>query len=102
VRSATGGPARTIYNTATYAIKALRVATGTSLLLIIHNASTETSHNGLWKVNTDGTGLTRLNSEAAIIKDPAHEEMNFAGYLAGIWTNPGLTPHVMVHTTQWR
>ncbi len=27
--------------------------------------SIDTSHNGLWKVNTDGTGLTRLTNEAA-------------------------------------
>ncbi len=80
VRSATGGPAKTIFSTPTYGIIALRVATDTSLLLIINNANTETSHNGLWKVNTDGTGLTMLTSAAAIIKDPAHEGMSFAGH----------------------
>jgi len=78
VQAATGGPAKTIYRTQTYAITALRVATSTSLLLLI-TTDADTSHNGLWKVNTDGTGLTRLNSEAAIIKDPAFEEMSFAG-----------------------
>jgi len=80
VRSATGGPAKTIFSTPTYGIIALRVATDTSLLLIINNANTETSHNGLWKVNSDGTGLTMLTSAAAIIKDPAHEGMSFAGH----------------------
>jgi hypothetical protein len=79
VQSATGGPTKTIYSTPTYAIKALRVASSTNLLLIMHNANTETSHNGLWKVNTDGTGLTMLSSEAAIIKDAANEEVNFTG-----------------------
>jgi eukaryotic-like serine/threonine-protein kinase len=79
VQSATGGPAKTIFSTPTDAIKAFRVATGTNLLLIMHNASTQTSHNGLWKVNTDGTGLTMLSSEAAIIKDAANEEVNFIG-----------------------
>jgi eukaryotic-like serine/threonine-protein kinase len=79
VQSATGGPTKTIYSTPTYAIKALRFATGTSLLLIMHNASTETSHNGLWKVKTDGTGLTMLSSDAAILKDAANEEINFMG-----------------------
>jgi hypothetical protein len=78
VQAAMGGPAKTIYSTPTDAIKALRVASGTSLLLLITTDS-DTSHNGLWKVNTDGTGLTRLNSEATIIKDPAHEQMNFTG-----------------------
>ena len=80
VRSATGGPAKTIFSTPTYGIIALRVATDTSLLLIINNANTDTSHNGLWKVNSDGTGLTMLTSAAAFIKDPAHEGMSFAGH----------------------
>ncbi|MGZ3626414.1 MAG: TolB family protein [Ktedonobacteraceae bacterium] len=78
VQAATGGPATTIYRTQTYAITALRVATSTSLLLLV-TTDADTSHNGLWKVNTDGTGLTRLNNEAAIIKDPAYEEMGFTG-----------------------
>ena len=79
VQSATGGPAKTIFSMPTDAIIALRVATSTGLLLIMHNASKEASHNGIWKVNTDGTGLTMLSSEAAIIKDPANEEIDFAG-----------------------
>jgi eukaryotic-like serine/threonine-protein kinase len=83
-QSATGGQAKAIYSTPTYAIKALRVASGTRMLLIMHNASTETSHNGLWKMSTDGTGLTMLSSEAAIIKDAANEEMNFTGLFG--WT----------------
>lgn len=91
VQSAMGGPSKTIFSTPTYAIKALRVATSTSLLLIIHNASTEASHNGLWKMNTDGTGLTMLTSEAVIIKDPANEELNFRGLFGWnmdqLWAN---------------
>jgi hypothetical protein len=46
----------------------LRVASATTLLLVIHNmgvGSVDTSHNGLWKVNIDGIGLTRLTREAA-------------------------------------
>jgi eukaryotic-like serine/threonine-protein kinase len=38
------------------------------LLFVIDNTGVggiDTSHNGLWKVNTDGTGLTRLTSNAA-------------------------------------
>jgi len=78
VLSATGGPVKTIYSTPTDAIIALRAATSTSLLLIIHNASTDISHNGIWKMNTDGTGLTRLSSEADIIKDAVNEGVGFA------------------------
>lgn len=65
---ATGGQATTIYSTPDYAITALRVASRTSLLFVIHNtgvSNVDTSHNGLWKVNTDGAGLTRLTSEAS-------------------------------------
>ncbi len=79
-----GGPAKTIYSTPTVTITALRVASSTSLLLIIHNASTETNLNGLWKMNTDGTGLTRLISETAIIKDVAYQGLGFVGLFG--WT----------------
>ncbi len=68
VQPATGGPTTVIYRTPSYAITALRVASPTTLLFVIHNTgvgSIDTSHNGLWKVNTDGTGLTRLSTEAA-------------------------------------
>ncbi len=68
VQPATGGPATTIYSTPAYAITALRVASRATLLFVIHNTgvgSIDTSHNGLWKVNTSGAGLTRLTSEAA-------------------------------------
>lgn len=68
VQPATGGPAKTIYTTLSYAITSLRVASNTSLLFFIHNTgvgSIDTSHNGLWKVNTDGSRLTRLTHEAA-------------------------------------
>lgn len=68
VRPATGGPAKTIYTTPSYAITSLRVASASTLLFVIHNTGVgaiDTSHNGLWKVNTDGTGLSRLTDEAA-------------------------------------
>ncbi|HEU5374272.1 MAG TPA: hypothetical protein VFV38_02450 [Ktedonobacteraceae bacterium] len=63
---ALGGQARALYRTADYAITALRVATRTSLLFTIHNngvRNVNRSHNGLWVINTNGSGLTRLLSE---------------------------------------
>ena len=83
VQALSGGPAKTIYSTQTYAITALRAATNTSLLLLI-KTDWEPSHNGLWKMNTDGTGLTKLLSEAAFIKDSAHEALGFTGQFG--WT----------------
>jgi len=62
-RAATGGAPTTIYTTPSLAITSLRLATTTSLLLLIENQSGDMSHNGLWKINMDGTGLTQLASE---------------------------------------
>jgi len=80
VQPATGGPAKTIYSTPTDAITALRVASSTTLLLITRNINTDTSHNGLWKMNTDGTGLTRLISDVT-------NEIRFNSFNQYPWSN---------------
>ncbi len=45
----------------------MRAISGSTLLLQIENFSqnhyVDSSQNGLWKLNTDGTGLTRLTTE---------------------------------------
>jgi dipeptidyl aminopeptidase/acylaminoacyl peptidase len=83
VQPATGGQITTIYQTPTYAITALRVASRSSLLFLIHNTgvgNVESSYNGLWRVNTDGTGLSRLTSEIA------DERTQFAAYTQYVWS----------------
>jgi dipeptidyl aminopeptidase/acylaminoacyl peptidase len=65
VQTITGGPQRTIYSSQVYDVIAVRVVDQTSLLFIIGNTFNSTgradsSHNGLWKINIDGSGLTRL------------------------------------------
>ncbi|MBE3560003.1 MAG: hypothetical protein IMW89_12360 [Ktedonobacteraceae bacterium] len=68
VQPATGGTSQTIYQTPAYAITTLRVASRTTLLFAIENtgvANVDSSHNGLWKINTDGAGLTRLTTSKA-------------------------------------
>lgn len=69
VRPATGGSAQTLYSTATYAITSVRAVTPTTLLFTIDNFSalgqTDSSRNGLWKMQSNGTGLTRLTTDAA-------------------------------------
>ena len=71
-QAATGGQATTVYSNATQAIVALRVVgyTSKTLLFLIENQSdqtitVDTSQNGLWRVNTDGSGLARLTTEKA-------------------------------------
>jgi hypothetical protein len=61
--SASGGTSHQVFNSPSLAVTQLRATTGGPLLLIVGNQSPTTagtSMNGLWKVNTDGTGLTRL------------------------------------------
>src|SRR5207245_8800819 len=66
-QSITGGPQRTIYNSQLYDVIEVRVIDHMSLLFVIGNtqqinigSSADSSHNGLWKINIDGYGLTRL------------------------------------------
>jgi eukaryotic-like serine/threonine-protein kinase len=69
LRPATGGTPQKIFTSQNMAITAVRSISKTSLLLLINNNGTgsnvDTSQNGLWKVNTDGSGLTRLMSGGA-------------------------------------
>ena len=64
---ATGGSQHTIFSSQTLGIATVRAISSRTLLLQIKNFSmnytVDSSQNGLWKVNTDGTGLTRLTTE---------------------------------------
>jgi hypothetical protein len=60
---ATGGAATTVA-TIPQAVTTLRSVTPTTLLLLIENASGDTSQNGLWKMNADGTGQKRLTTDS--------------------------------------
>lgn len=62
---ALGGPQTTVYTNPTLAITTVRVISNTTMLLLIQNLSGDTSHNGLWKMKLDGTGLTRLTTAGA-------------------------------------
>jgi len=60
-----GGRQHTIYNSQVYDVIAVRVIDQTSILFMIgntydSNGVDDPSHNGLWKINIDGSGLTRL------------------------------------------
>lgn len=70
VEPPTGGTPRTIYSTATLAITNIRSITNTELFYITGNTSGDKSHNGLWKINADGTGNTFLTSTGGIGTNP--------------------------------
>lgn len=65
VQSATGGSQHTIYSSRTLAVVAVRALSKTSLLLLIKNVSGDQSQNGLWRINTDGSGLARVSIDTA-------------------------------------
>lgn len=69
-RAITGGSTQNIYSSQNLGVAEVRLLgySSTSLLLTIENHNygsaihVDSSQNGLWKMNTDGTGLTRLTT----------------------------------------
>ncbi len=62
VRPSTGGPAKTVYHSQHQAVMTLHPVSSQTLLMYIENTSGDLSRNGLWKINADGSGLTRLTT----------------------------------------
>ena len=83
-QSATGGQKRIVFNSPTLAVTQLRAVGSNQLLLSVGNQdparSSAGSVNGLWKVNTDGSGLTRLAASAG-------KQGQFAVYSQAAWAN---------------
>lgn len=92
VQSITGGSAHTTFTSPTLAITQVRLlgSKSSKLLLIMENqnfgtsVSVDTSQNGLWQINTDGSGLTRLTSESAV------DESTFNRFSQYPWSNVSL------------
>lgn len=57
-----GGATHTIYSSKSLAILKVQPVDARTLLIYIENTGGDLSQNGLWKINTDGTGLTRLTT----------------------------------------
>ena len=76
-QSASGGQKRVVFTSATLAVTQMRAVGSNQLLLIVGNQdpgnSSAASMNGLWKVKTDGSGLTRLAPSAG-------KQAQFAAY----------------------
>ena len=76
-QSVSGGQKRVVFTSTTMAVTQMRAAGPDQLLLIVNNQdpakSSAASMNGLWKVNTDGSGLTRLAASGG-------KQVQFAAY----------------------
>lgn len=57
-----GGSIHTIYANQNHAIMAIQPVDSQTLLMYIENNVGDLSQNGLWKINSDGTGLMRLTT----------------------------------------
>lgn len=83
-QSVTGAQKRDVFTSATLAVTQLRATGSNQLLLSVGNQdparSSAGSMNGLWKVNTDGSGLTRLAASAG-------KQGQFAVYSQAAWAN---------------
>ena len=58
-----GSVQNTIYSTSMLAVTTVRVVDPLTLLVMVENTTGDTSQNGLWRINTDGTELTRLTTD---------------------------------------
>ena len=58
-----GGSIKNLYSNPTYAITMIRAVTPTQLLIMVENKAGDTSQNGLWTINTDGSNPTRLSTD---------------------------------------
>lgn len=89
VQPATGGTQKTIYSNPKYAVIGIYTINKTSLLMLIENepAIFDTSQNGLWKINTDGTGLTRLTTESNIESNNVLSNNDGTSPLQYHWSN---------------
>ena len=76
---ALGGGAQTL-STLPQAVTMLRAATSDTLLLLIENSSGDMSQNGLWRMNTDGSGLQRLSSDT-------HNTQSLCSFTQYAWSN---------------
>lgn len=71
VMPATGGQAQAVYSSSTDAITIVRAVSPTTLLFTVYNYTSNAlkpnsgspNDNGLWRINTDGSGLTQLTTD---------------------------------------
>src|ERR1700674_1172011 len=79
-----GGQKRVVLTSASLAVTQIRVVSPNLLLLSVANQdpanSSAAGMNGLWKVNTDGSGLSRLVGSAG-------KQGQFAAFSHAVWAN---------------
>jgi hypothetical protein len=59
-------PPRTILSSSILAVFAITAISNTTLLLDVLNGGADSSQNGIWKMNMDGTGLKKLTASGLL------------------------------------
>lgn len=78
-----GGTQQPIYTSQVYSVVKVRSVTQKSLLFLVANSgfpnqnSGDLSHNGLWTIHTDGTGLVRLTTDSATLATRLNTDSQF-------------------------
>jgi hypothetical protein len=76
IQSINGGSARTVFSEKNIEYFEIRPISSTEMLFFVSNEFANVGINGVWKVNTDGTHLTRL---LAITQQNLLEDFGYAG-----------------------
>lgn len=92
-QSLTGGHSTAIYQTSTHGIHYARYISSSTILFVDFNTVMDTNRQGgLWKINTDGSGLTQLVSTQSTVQKQDVildlEEMNIPGYRPSFSVSP--------------
>src|SRR5260370_7325093 len=77
-----------IYVSQSLAFSAVRAVTSSTLLFLVANTSGDTSHNGLWKVGTDGSNPLRLTSTPGSINSQLNQFTQFPCATSSPHTKP--------------
>ncbi len=80
IQDAHGGTPKEIFASQSIAIRMVRAISSTQLLLLVENTAGNTTQNGLWRVNIDGTNLVRFSTDT----DNAQSLCTFSQYT---WSN---------------
>lgn len=65
----TGGPGHVVYSSAKLTVIRMQMISASSILLFIYNPSNPPNDVELWKMNTDGTGLTHVITTSFVTTD---------------------------------
>jgi eukaryotic-like serine/threonine-protein kinase len=69
IQPATGGRLRVIYASHVHAVTQVRSISATTLLFVLGGRFASGEQDGLWKINTDGSGLMLLTRDGKLLSD---------------------------------